>query len=381
MDSSTGFDLYAVCNPGTEDPLAAELRGLGARVGTAGRGGVSFRGDARMLVRANLWLRTATRVLVRVASFPVFHLAQLDKRARRPAWARWIPEGHPVRVRASCHRSRIYHSGAAAQRVARAIADATGARASTRSAQPRDSGTQQVLVRIERNSCTLSLDSSGEPLYRRGLKPESAGAPLRETLAAAVLLMCGYRGEEALLDPMCGSGTLVMEAAMIALDRAPGRAREFACAAWPCLSPGLFDQERARALAIGRDRPGAPLFASDIKAGQVTKTGRNLARAGLEPLVALRRMALEEIEPPAASGLVICNPPYGRRLGDRPGLEELYAALGETMRTRLPGWRLGVITSHHSLARATGLEPLQVSAPLAHGGLKVRLYQAGPAGG
>jgi len=372
-----GLEMFAVCTPGCEARLLAELGGLGAVRPGVTRGGVSFGGGAKLLVRANLWLRTATRVLVRVASFPVFHLAQLDKRARRVDWGRWIPQGQPVRVRASCHRSRIYHSGAAAERVARAVAEATGARVVRGAQEP----ARDVLVRIESDRCTISLDSSGEPLYRRGHKPESGGAPLRETLAAAVLGMCGYIGDEPLLDPMCGSGTLALEAALIALDRAPGLGRDFACTAWPWLAPELVDEMRDEARRAARDRPRAPLFASDHKAGEVAKTGRNLARAGLEGIVEVGRFALENLEAPALAGLVICNPPYGRRLGERSGLDDLYAALGDAMRTRLAGWRLGMITSDQRLVRATGLDFSRVSDPLAHGGLKVRLYQARPARG
>lgn len=371
------LEMFTVCTPGCEARLDAELRGMGALRPGVVRGGVAFGGGAELLARCNLWLRTATRVLVRAASFPVFHLAQLDKRARRVDWDRWIVSEQAVRVRASCHRSRIYHSGAAAQRVARAIAEATGARVVQDARGP----AQDVLVRIERDRCTISLDGSGEPLYRRGHKPESGGAPLRETLAAAILGMCGYTGDEPLLDPMCGSGTLAMEAALIALDRAPGLGRDFACAAWPWLAPGLVDRVRDEAAGAARDQPRAPLFAADHKAGEVAKTGRNLARAGLDHVVEVRRFSLEDLEAPAESGLVICNPPYGRRLGDRSGLDDLYAALGDAMRTRLAGWRLGMITSHRRLARATGLDFSRVSDPLAHGGLKVRLYQARPARG
>jgi len=366
------YDLFAACPPGLEGLLASELSGLGAARIEPGRGGVGFAGGPAVLARVNLCSRYATRVLVRLAVFRAVHLAQLDKRSRRVAWADWIAARTPVRVRASCHRSRIYHSGAAAERVAKALADGSGARL----VRAKGTAAVEVLVRLDDDLCTLSLDSSGEPLWHRGAKREVAQAPLRENLAAAALGLAGYDGGEALLDPMCGSGTFVLEAASIALDRAPGRDRGFAFEAWPGRDSAVLAAERERAKAAERDRPAAGLFASDSAAAAVGMARRNLERAGLSEWVALERRPVADLEPPAERGLWICNPPYGRRLGRAQALTELYATLGRVFTERFAGWRLALLTTGDELAEATGLDLRRVGPILPHGGLKLRLFKS-----
>jgi putative N6-adenine-specific DNA methylase len=379
----TEIEMFAVCVPGLEPVVAAELRELGGHpsgVESSGgidgirerTGGVEFKGDFTSLMRANLELRCVTRVLRRLASFPVFHLAQLDKRSRRVEWAKILPGEGTVRVQASCRRSKIYHSGAAAQRVLRAITDQTGLSGAGKS----EPGDVSVLVRIERDRCTLSLDSSGEPLYRRGLKPEVSAAPMRETLAAGLLRMCGYTTEETLLDPMCGSGTLVIEAALMALDWPPGGARLFSFMDWPHFDEAVWERLARHRLALRRDESRAGLFAADRSGGAVATTRRNLEKAGLEGHVHLERIELGELTRPADTGLLICNPPYGKRLGKDDALIDLYRQLGEVARHEFQGWRMGLVTSQRTLARATGLDFHQVSVPIAHGGMRVRLYQA-----
>jgi putative N6-adenine-specific DNA methylase len=367
--------LFAVAAPGLEEVVGGELRAdqLGAGEVLRAVGGVSFAGDLALLVRANLKLRAATRVLLRIASFPAHHLNDLYQNAREVDWGRWVAAGRPVQIKATCHRSKIYHSDAAAERVRQAIQE----RAKLSVAGQQATEAQEVLVRIDDNQCELSLDSSGEPLYRRGLKLEAQAAPLRETLAAGLLLLCGYDGREALLDPMCGSGTFVLEAGAIALGRAPGLERRFAFLDWPGFDETLWTAELARCRKSEREAPPAPLFASDKNGGAVGITRRNLERARLDRFVQLERRLLADLRPPAERGLLVCNPPYGGRLGRGERLEDLYAELGRVVRERFSAWRLGLVTSQERLAAATGLKFTSVSAPLHHGGLKVRLYRLG----
>ena len=205
-------EIYAVTAPGLEALLAEEAREAGFTVTATTPGGVTLTGGWPEVWRANLCLRGATRILARVAEFRALHLAQLDKRARKLPWADWLRPDIPVRVEATCRKSRIYHHRAAAQRVARAITETLGAR-------PGDDGIT-VKLRIEDDLATLSLDTSGPSLHKRGLKQAVNKAPMRETLAALFLRAAGYRGTEPVVDPMCGSGTFVIEAAEIALGLA-----------------------------------------------------------------------------------------------------------------------------------------------------------------
>jgi len=366
MVEQNSLEFYAQCPPGLEPALLEELRALGAGGLAAGRGGVEFQGDRALVARANLALRTATRVLLRLDRFPAAHLNELESRARRVPWARYLGQGQPFQLRVSCHASRIYHTGAAEERVARALGAATGGRAD------KADGAALVLARIDHDRCELSLDTSGAPLHQRGHKLEVGAAPLRETLAAGVLLLAGYDGAQPLLDPMCGSGSFALEAALIALGRAPGLARPFALEGLPGFGPALVEAERERLRAAERPAPRASILAADANAGAVGKARRNLARAGLEGRVQLERRRLEDQRLPAGPGLVVVNPPYGGRLGRGADLEALHAALGALVRGT--GWRLALLTAREELARATGLAFAAVHGPLHHGGLKVRLF-------
>lgn len=365
------LDIFLAAPPGLEPLLAGEASALGFGAPSVLPGGVAVRGGWPDVWRANFRLRGASRVLVRLAQFRAPHLAVLDKRARRIDWAALIRPGTAVRVEATSHRSRIWHGGAAAQRVARAIADATGAERSA------DTGLR-VLVRLEDDLCTLSLDSSGEPLHRRGIRLDVGKAPLRETLAALFLRACGYTGAEPVLDPMCGSGTVPIEAAEIALGLAPGRARSFAFEDLASFDPAAWAAMRGAAV------PGeTPLrfHGMDRDAGAIETSRANALRASVEGVTAFHRQPLSAFAPlPDATGpgLVFVNPPYGERLGDRDSLFALHATLGRVLAERFAGWRVGIVSSDTGLVQATGLPFEDIGPPVPHGPLKIRLHRTGP---
>ena len=286
-DNETDFEIFLIVVPGLEQFLAAEAREAGFVVTKVDRSGVTLRGGWDEVWRANLTLRGATRVLVRLASFRAMHLAQLDKRASRLPWAEWLRPDVPVRVEATCRKSRIYHDGAAIQRVDNALV-AAGMTVHHEAAMV-------IKVRIEDDLCTVSLDTSGESLHKRGLKQQVNKAPMRETLAALFLRACGYDGSQRVYDPMCGSGTFVIEAAEIAAGLLPGRARSFAFE-----QLASFDAERWQAM---RDAAPAALseesrfFGSDRDAGAVRMSEANAERAGV---AAMTRFALAPIGEAAA---------------------------------------------------------------------------------
>lgn len=365
MDAS--FDIFLVVPPGLETLLADEARGAGFAVTATEPGGVTLRGGWPDVWRANLTLRGPTRVLARIGSFLAFHPAQLDKRARKFPWSAVLRPDVPVAVDVTSRRSKIYHAGAARDRIARAITEELGAPVAA-------DAPVRVMVRIDDNTCTVSIDTTGEALHKRGLKLAVGKAPMRESMAALFLRACGYDGREPVLDPMCGSGTFVIEAAEIAAGRQPGRARGFAFE-----HLATFD---AAAWSALRDGPVPPLpgdlsfYGSDRDDGAIRNATENAARAGVGPLCHFHRAALSELQrPEGPPGLVIVNPPYGARIGERKLLFGLYGAFGEVMRSRFRGWRVGIITSDEGLARATRLPFLPPSDPVEHGGLKVRLFR------
>ena len=359
------FEIYLVATPGLELPLCVEAReaGFDAKVVD---GGVSFEGGWPDVWRANLALRGATRVLARIDSFRAMHLAQLDKRARKVNWATVLRSDVPVKVEASCKRSRIYHAGAANQRVAKAISEELGAPVT-------DDAAVRIMVRIEDDLVTISVDTTGESLHKRGFKEGIAKAPMRETMAAMFLRQCGYDGTQTVLDPMCGSGTFVIEAAEWALGLKPGRERAFAFEhlrgfdnqAWAAMrAPAAPRQIATKFIGFDRD-PGAIRLARE-----------NAERAGVSRWVQFEGQSIEMLQAPdTAPGIVIVNPPYGTRIGNKTPLRELYRTLGTVIRSRFAGWQFGLITADKDLAAATGLK-LQLTEPtVLHGGLRVGLWQ------
>jgi len=375
MQTGDDFEIFLVALPGLEHPLCDEARALGFAGVRIVPGGVALRGGWAAVWRANLWLRGATRVLVRVGEFRAFHLAQLDKRARKFPWGDFLKPDVPVRVEASCTRSKIYHAGAAAQRVARAISEELGAPV----VEGADENAVRVMLRIDDNLCTLSLDSSGAGLHKRGHKQAMGKAPLRETMAALFLRQCGYDGREPMLDPMCGSGTFVIEAAEIAAGLAPGRARRFAFERFAGYEAESWETMRAEG-GVAR-APERRFFGSDRDAGAVRMAGENAERAGVAAWCDFAQMPFSDVRPPEGPpGLVMVNPPYGARIGNKKLLYGLYGALGGVLKERFSGWRVGLVTSEGGLARAAGLPFDPPGPPVAHGGMKVRLYRCGPLG-
>ncbi|WP_114860898.1 THUMP domain-containing class I SAM-dependent RNA methyltransferase [Azospirillum brasilense] len=364
--TGTDFEIFIVTAPGLESVLCAEVKAKGFRDATAIKGGVTVRGGWPEVWRANLELRGATRVLARVASFRAFHLAQLDKRARRVPWAEFLRPDVPVRVEASCKGSRIYHAGATAQRIERAISEELGAPISAEAEV-------SIKARIDDDLCTISVDASGESLHKRGHKEEIHKAPLRETLAALFLRHCGYDGTEPVVDPMCGSGTFVIEAAEIAAGLHPGRTRRFAFEQLASFDDAAWQAMRSAGGA--GTAPAVRFYGSDRDGGAIAMSRANAERAGVAALTDFQKHAVSDLMPPEGPpGLVIVNPPYGARIGEKKPLFALYGALGQTLLSRFSGWRVGLVTNEASLAQATGL-PFQPSGPsVSHGGLRVTLH-------
>jgi len=372
---------FATCAVGLEPLLAGEMRALAAgrtlELGTEEPGGIEFRADTSCLYAANLHLRTASRIVVRIGSFHASAFHELERRARRLRWEVFIPPGAALAFRVSARKSRLYHQGAIAERLLAAAAERVpGARAAPEVTEEDAAGAevQRIIVRLFRDECTVSADSSGELLHRRGYRLATAKAPLRETLAAAMLLGAGYDGAAPLLDPMCGSGTIPIEAALLARRIPPGRWRRFAFESWPG-----FEAERWRGLlAEANERilstTSAPILGSDRDEGAVAAARANAERAGVASDLTLRRAAVSAIEPPTPAGWLITNPPYGIRVGERAKLRDLFAQLGNVARRRCPGWRIAFLSAHAELERQTGL-PLEPRFATLNGGIRVRLVQ------
>ena len=367
---------FAAVTPGGEAAAARELAALACAHGVrAVPGGVEFGGDFAVGARANLWLRLPTRILLRVGLFEAREFAVLRRRAARLPLATYLPAAASVCLSVSQRASRLYHTGAIAENLTLALRDALGrgVRVGTRASE----GAPLLLVRGERDRWTFSLDASGERLHRRGWRLDPGPASLRETLAALALALCGWQPDEPLVDPLCGSGTFAIEAASRALGIAAGARRRFACEEWRIGSPALWSELRAEVEAARRAHAAAAILASDRDASALAAAQRNAERAGCAQAIRFVHAPLEALVPPPGPGLVLVNPPYGRRLGTRADLAALYASLGRTLRERFAGWRAGVLVPEPRLEAQLRLRVVERHA-LRNGGLRVALLVCAP---
>ena len=402
--AATTYDCFAIAAPGLETLVAHELATLGVADAKPVPGGVEFRADAARLAAVQLRTRTANRVIVRLATFKAKAFHELERAARQVEWTRILPAGAAFRLRVTCKKSKLYHSDAVAERVAAAImrgvkgatfengiapdddadegddeANSSVAEVpSAAKAKPAETGlpAQLFIVRFDHDECTISADASGELLHKRGYRLAVGRAPLRETLAAAMLIGAEWDPATPLVDPMCGSGTLPIEAAMIARRIAPGLARSFAAERWPETPAGVWAGARLTAKKEILPKAPAPIVGADRDEGAIANALANAKRMGVLGDVEFRCAALSALEvPESPRGLLVANPPYGVRVGDSRPLRDLFARLGQVARERCDGWRVALLSADRALDAQTGLPFTQVLAT-SNGGIAVRLVAA-----
>ena len=359
------FEIFIACVPGLENELLAEINKVGFKQTKLMVGGINFLGDWRDVWRANFYLRGATKVLVRFASFRVTHLAQLDKLSHKLNWSTLLRHGKSFRVETVCRKSKIYHSGAAAQRISKAISDKINAEEDPKS-------NVVIKTRISSDICTISLDSSGEGLHKRGYKIATGKAPIRETLAALFLQKMKFDGSQVVYDPMCGSGTIVIEAAEIALGLPAGRKRAFTFMELPSFKKSAYE----KLTKAPPKKIDLKFYGSDRDKGAIQNSIKNSITANVENFCHFKVCSISDVTAPTKEpGIVLVNPPYGNRISGRKKLFPLYRSLGQTLSERFIDWRIGIITSDPGLAKATGLKFQDISTAIDNGGIKVKLYE------
>jgi putative N6-adenine-specific DNA methylase len=371
---------FATCGRGIEPVLADELRALGARDVQPGRGGVAFQGDQTLLYQANLWLRTAVRVLQPVLEATVTSPDELYDAVRGLDWSRYLTPDHTLAVDCNVRDSHLTHSKYAALRVKDAICDQFVERAGRRPSVDVDEPMVGLNLHVYRDQATLSLDSSGESLHKRGYRPVLTRAPLNEALAAALVLLSGWRGATAFADPLCGSGVLPIEAAWLALRRPPGLTRRrFGFQGWLDYDVELWTELRDEARRGVLKELKAPVLGSDVRRDAVHFATGNARAAGIGHLLHFTVQDVRDFRPPAGEpGVLICNPPYGERIGEEKELRPLYRTLGEVFGRRCAGWKVFVFSGNPNLAREIGLPPV-AQTPLFNGKIPCRLLAFAPA--
>ena len=377
-------DFFASCPKGLEYLLVDELKSLGAADVHEALAGVYFRGELDVGYRACLWSRLASRVFMPIAEFPVEDPDQLYEGAKAIAWSEHLPEGNTFAIDTVGSTRGVTHTQYAGLRVKDAIVDqyreASGERPDIDTQNP----DLRINLALRKGKAILSIDLSGAPLHQRGYRAGTGLAPLKENLAVAMLLRAGwpaiYASGGGLVDPMCGSGTLVIEAAMMVADVAPGLRRErFGFEGWKghdaAIWKSMHEQAQTRATA-GLQQLRAAFFGFDEDARVLNEAKGNAQHALLSGFMQFGRQLLDHLRRPhelETSGLVICNPPYGERLNFDENLDDLYRLLGEKLKAEFPGWHASMITSDESLARAVGLHA-EKKYKLYNGALECTLY-------
>ena len=374
MNPQANAQLFAPCPRGLEESLASELAGIGASAVQTVAGGVAFEGDTRVIYRANLESRIATRVLLRLFTLPYRSEEDIYRASYELDWPQRFDVARSIRVYLTAQRCPLKSLDFLTLRIKDAVCDrfrsAVGSRPNVDTRAPE----VRIHAFLDATQFTLYLDTSGEPLFKRGARAAQGVAPIKENLAAGILRLTGWQPGTALLDPMCGGGTFLVEAAQIALDIAPGIARGFGFEKLKDFDADLWRELRAEAEARRKPVMQLPIYGSELYGDTLKLAHANLRAAGLEEAVQLKQANALEISAPADSGVLITNPPYGERMGEQQELAEFYPKFGDALKQKFAGWNCYILSADMKLPK---LIKLQVSrrTPLFNGALECRLFE------
>ena len=364
---------FCPCPRGLEQLLHDELAALGAAELQPVEGGVAASGPLDLCYRINLHSRIASRVLLRIGHAPYRTEADVYAAVRALDWRSYFAPERTIRVNVAATGSPLRSLDFITLRVKDAVCDrfrdAVGVRPSVDTADP----DVRIHAYFDASTVTIYLDTSGEPLFKRGLRAAGAAAPLRENLAAGILRLAGWSPGVPLLDPMCGGGTFLLEAAEIALRRAPGSRRDFAFEKLHLHRASLWERLRNEARAAELAPQRLPVYGSDLYGEALKLARKNLENAGLQEVVALKQANVLELSPPETTGVLVTNPPYGVRMGEQDEIAQLYPKLGDALKARFAGWRACIFTADMRLPKLIGLKPSR-RIPLYNGALECRLY-------
>lgn len=366
--------FFAPCPRGLEGVLCAELEQLGAQAVVATPGGAAFAGPFALCYRINLESRIASRVLWRVFHGPYHDEQDLYRAAHEFPWRDFFAARRTIKVKVSAQHCPLTSLDFVTLRIKDAVCDqfreATGARPSVDTRQP----DIRIDAFLDHQDVTLYLDTSGEALFKRGLRKAATDAPLRENLAAGILRLTGWTGQQALLDPMCGGGTILMEAALMARNIAPGLGRRFAFEKLTNFDPRAWRELCAVSRSRQTARTPRAIYGSDFDGKALHAARANLEAAGLADAVALKQADVLALKPPADEGILVTNPPYGVRLGEEEALAEFYPRLGDNLKRNFAGWRAYIFTADLRAPKLIGLAASR-RTPLFNGALECRLFE------
>jgi putative N6-adenine-specific DNA methylase len=365
--------FFATCPRGLEAVLAQELATLGANQVKATDGGARFSGQMALCYRVNLESRVASRVLWQIDQAPYRNEEDVYLRARGLPWENWFTPHQTIAVKVTAQHCALKSLEFITLRIKDAACDhfrdLTGIRPSVDTRVP----DVRIHAYFDAQQFTLYLDTSGETLFKRGYRQFTGEAPLRENLAAGILKLCGWEPGVPLFDPMCGSGTFVLEAALMALHIPPGSKRSFGFERLKNFEGEAWEKIRAAAAAQPVAATTLPIYGSDHDKWAVMDAKKNLENAGLTGVATVQEKDILDITAPAANGVLVMNPPYGERIGETDELAELYPKLGSVLKQRFAGWKVGIFTADTRLPKLMRLKPSR-KIPLFNGAIECRLY-------
>jgi putative N6-adenine-specific DNA methylase len=373
MDS-TNHAFFAPCPRGLETVLAEELTGLGAADIKATAGGVAFRGTLALCYGVNLRSRIASRILLRVAASSYRDEHDIYDAAKGVRWQDWFTPQQTIKVKVSAHHCPLKSLDFVTLRVKDAVCDrfqyARGKRPTV------DTHAPDILIAVylDRTDCTFYLDTSGDPLFKRGWRKSAGEAPIRENLAAGILRLSKWTPGTVLYDPMCGSGTFVIEAALMARRIAPGIGRRFAFEKLLSFEPRRLHDLRTELTAAEVPAEQGMIHAADHSAQAIASINANLTIAGCAEAVTLRQGDALQLPPPAGSGLLVTNPPYGHRMGEAESLRTFYPQFGDHLKKHFCGWTAQIFTADLKLPGLLRLAPSR-RVPLFNGAIECRLFE------
>jgi putative N6-adenine-specific DNA methylase len=365
---------FATCPRGLEQLLADELQTVKAKSIKLTDGGVSFDGDWAVCYAANLHSRIATRILWQVARGRYVNEEDLFNAAYKLNWPQWFDVKHDFMVKVTGVKCPLKSLEFATLKIKDAVCDKFRLAVGSRPYIDTKTPAVRIHAYLTAEEYQFYLDTSGSALYQRGNRGASIEAPLRENLAAGILKLSGWQPGQALLDPMCGSGTFLLEAAMVALNIAPGHKRSFGFEKLNTFEPNIWHQLKSQAAAKVKSVTFQKIYGSDVDLRAVRIAKRNLEEAGLLAAVQLSQQDIVNVVPPADSGVLVANPPYGVRIGEGDDLALLYPKMGEALKRRFAGWNTYFLTNDFTMPKLMRLTPSK-RTPLFNGPLECRLFE------
>lgn len=366
------YELIATMSAGLESITAQELRNLGYTDLQVDNGKITFKGDDKDICRTNLWLRTADRILVKMGEFEALTFDDLFEGTKSLPWPDWIPVNGEFPVQGRSHHSQLSSVPACQGIVKKAIVERLKEQYNVEWF-PEDGSYYAVEVSLLKDKATLTLDTTGASLHKRGYRKKVTEAPLKETMAAAMIYLARWNPERPLLDPFCGSGTIPIEAAMIGWNLAPGLRRSFSAEGWGCISDSTWQRAREEAIDLCNDDLPLEIFGSDIDPAAIEVSEASLKKAGLSGEIKLSVMPFEQVVPHGEYGCLITNPPYGERIGNKEEIDELIRSIGTKMRKH-PTWSEYILTATPNFERLYG-KKADKNRKLYNGRILTRLYQ------